>query len=282
MKIRDTEFEIIQKDIFQFKVEGVVCPSQQASIQKVKKGKAKYLIYVSTCDADGNSDEDSIRLSCADALERARVLKIKSLAFPLMSSEKTVVPFVGIAKIMTQEVLKFIKTYPKVIPQIVFCLNQKKNFMLFKKTVSSYIYHLENDLSKGPFVTVDVIIELPEGIVLIERSNPPYGWALPGGFIDYGESLEEAVRREAKEETNLELDKLSQFHTYSLPLRDPRFHTISTVFIARGKGVPKSGDDAKSFQVVSPDELLTLKYAFDHGEIIKDYLYRRNILKGLF
>jgi len=282
MKIRDTEFKIIQQDIFQLKVEGIVCPSQQTSVQKVKKGKAKYLIYVSTCDADGNSDEDSIRLSCADALERARALKIKSLAFPLMSSEKTLVPFVGIAKIMTQEVLKFIKTYPKVIPQIVFCLNQKKNFMLFKKTVSSYIYHLENDLSKGPFVTVDVIIELPEGIVLIERSNPPYGWALPGGFIDYGESLEEAVRREAKEETNLELDKLRQFHTYSLPLRDPRFHTISTVFIARGKGTPKSGDDAKSFQVVSPGELLTLKYAFDHGEIIKDYLDRRNILKGLF
>ncbi|MDO8580742.1 MAG: NUDIX hydrolase [Candidatus Omnitrophota bacterium] len=117
-----------------------------------------------------------------------------------------------------------------------------------------------------------MIIELPQGIVLIERSNPPYGWALPGGFVDYGESLEAAARREAKEETNLELEGLRQFHTYSDPGRDPRFHTISTVFIARGKGRPQSGDDAKGLKIAAYNDLLNGTYAFDHKEIIREYL----------
>ena len=99
-----------------------------------------------------------------------------------------------------------------------------------------YIDHVVRKLGSGPYVTVDIIIETLQGIVLIERSNPPYGWALPGGFVDYGESLEEAAAREAKEETNLDLVDLRQFHTYSAPGRDPRFHTITTVFIAEGQG----------------------------------------------
>lgn len=123
-----------------------------------------------------------------------------------------------------------------------------------------------------PFVTVDMIIELPEGMVVIERRNPPYGWALPGGFVDMGESLEDAARREAMEETNLNLEDLRQMHTYSDPKRDPRFHTVSTVFIARGVGVPKSGDDAKSLKIVPYDDLLKIDYAFDHKQVVRDYL----------
>jgi ADP-ribose pyrophosphatase YjhB (NUDIX family) len=128
---------------------------------------------------------------------------------------------------------------------------------------------------KCPYLTVDIIIELKDGIVLIERLNPPYGVALPGGFVDYGESVEAAASREAKEETNLTLTNLRQFHTYSDPKRDPRFHTVSTVFIAKGKGKPKSGDDAKSLKVVKYADLLKIKYAFDHKKIIKDYLKQR-------
>ncbi len=130
------------------------------------------------------------------------------------------------------------------------------------------LHHTEN----RPYVTVDIIIEMEKGVVLIERANPPYGWALPGGFVDYGESLEAAARREAKEETSLELTELRQFHTYSAPERDPRFHTISTVFTAEGKGEPRSGDDAKNLKVVPADDLLKIDYAFDHKRIIADYL----------
>lgn len=126
-----------------------------------------------------------------------------------------------------------------------------------------------------PFVTVDMIIELSDGIVVIERLNPPYGWALPGGFVDMGESLEDAARREAKEETNLDLKNLQQMHTYSDPKRDPRFHTISTVFIAQGAGKPQSGDDAKNLKIVPYTDVLTINYAFDHKQIVADYLKQR-------
>lgn len=123
-----------------------------------------------------------------------------------------------------------------------------------------------------PFVTVDMIIELPQGMVVIERLNPPYGWALPGGFVDVGESLEDAARREAKEETNLDLVDLRQMHTYSDPQRDPRFHTVSTVIICRGVGIPRSGDDAKNLKIVPYADLLKIDYVFDHKLVIEDYL----------
>ena len=129
---------------------------------------------------------------------------------------------------------------------------------------------------KTPYVTVDLIIELPDGIVVIERKNPPHGWALPGGFVDIGETIEHAACREAKEETNLDLKDLRQMHTYSDPKRDPRFHTVSTVFIARGEGRPQSGDDAKNLKVVPYEELLTIDYAFDHKKIMQDYVELRH------
>ncbi|MBI3354842.1 MAG: NUDIX hydrolase, partial [Nitrospirae bacterium] len=92
---------------------------------------------------------------------------------------------------------------------------------------------------RNPLPTVDIIIELKDkGIVLIRRKNPPHGWAIPGGFVDYGESLEYAAVREAREETSLNVELIRQFHTYSDPRRDARLHTISTVYIARAKGEP--------------------------------------------
>lgn len=123
---------------------------------------------------------------------------------------------------------------------------------------------------RNPAVTVDIIIHLSEGIVLIERKNPPYGWALPGGFVDYGESLEMAARREAREETGVELDGLEQFRAYSDPARDPRQHTVTVVFSAKGRGKPKAADDAKHLQVFSSDRLPS-ELAFDHGQILADY-----------
>jgi ADP-ribose pyrophosphatase YjhB (NUDIX family) len=128
---------------------------------------------------------------------------------------------------------------------------------------------------KTPYVTVDIVIEMDGGIVLIERKNPPHGWALPGGFVDYGESLEAAAVREAKEETNLGVRLVEQFHTYSDPGRDPRFHTVATVFIAKASGTPKGADDAKRAEVFG-EGTLPSPIAFDHGRILADYFrYRK-------
>ena len=125
----------------------------------------------------------------------------------------------------------------------------------------------------NPIPTVDIIIETEKGIVLIERANPPFGWALPGGYVDYGESLEEAAYREALEETGLKIELLQQFHTYSDPSRDARQHNISTVFIAKAEGHLKPGSDAKTAQVfTNPPQSLV----FDHAIILEDYFQWRN------
>ena len=127
---------------------------------------------------------------------------------------------------------------------------------------------------RNPVPTVDIIIEYEGGIVLIERRNPPPGWALPGGFIDRGESAESAAVREAAEETGLALSDLRQFHVYSDPDRDPRLHTITTVFVASGSGRLEALDDAVNARVVDPTRLPE-EVAFDHREIIADYVAGR-------
>jgi len=124
-----------------------------------------------------------------------------------------------------------------------------------------------------PLVTVDIIIEVEDGrIVLIERKNPPHGWAIPGGFVDYGESLEAAAMREAREETALDVDLREQFHAYSDPRRDPRFHTASTVFIASARGQPEGRDDAKQAQLFH-ENTLPSPIVFDHLQILRDYFH---------
>ena len=149
--------------------------------------------------------------------------------------------------------------------------------------------------AKNPIPTVDIIIELkiplcPSfskglgsrcrealqreagdlGIVLIERRNPPFGWAIPGGFVDYGETLEHAAKREALEETSLKVRLKRQLHSYSDPKRDNRFHTISTVFVAEADGIPHARDDAKEIGIFKEDNL-PQPLAFDHKRILEDY-----------
>ena len=129
---------------------------------------------------------------------------------------------------------------------------------------------------KNPVPTVDCIVELPrDRIVLVRRKNPPVGWALPGGFVDEGETLHAACVREVKEETGLEVDLSEQFFTYSDPARDPRKHTLSTVYIGWAEGEPQGSDDAAEARAFSVDAL-PRELCFDHGTIVNDYLtYKR-------
>ena len=129
----------------------------------------------------------------------------------------------------------------------------------------------EMECYRNPLPTADVIIELDhDKIVLIKRKNIPFEWAIPGGFVDYGESLESAAVREAKEETGLDVTLIRQLHTYSRPDRDPRHHTITTVFIASATGTPVAADDAAEIGVFSKDDLPS-PLAFDHEDILADY-----------
>lgn len=308
MKIRNTEIKIIQGDITELEVDAIVNAANNKLVmgggvagaikrkggkiiedEAVRKGpikigeavattggnlKAKYVIHAATMGMDFATDETKIRESCASALRVARELKINSIAFPALGCGTGGFPLVGAAKIMAQEAFRHAREM-KALSEIIFCLNDKEAYDVFVKNVLGYLEYMQNKMSSGPYSTVDIIIEFGDGIVLIERKNPPFGWAIPGGFVDYGESLEDCARREAKEETHLDLEDLRQFHTYSAPDRDPRFHTISTVFIAKGKGKPKADSDAAGLKVFKLDELKDLAFAFDHKEIIGDYLKKR-------
>lgn len=127
---------------------------------------------------------------------------------------------------------------------------------------------------RNPTPTVDIIIELVDRphrpIVLIERHNPPLGWAIPGGFVDYGESVEIAARREALEETGLQVELIEQFQVYSDPNRDPRQHTLSIVFLATASGEPQAGDDAQGIGIFESWDV-PKNLCFDHDKILQDY-----------
>lgn len=123
---------------------------------------------------------------------------------------------------------------------------------------------------RNPYPTVDVIIEVGGGLVFIERANDPRGWALPGGFIDYGEAPADAARREVREETGLEVELTDILFVYGAPERDPRQHNLSIVYVGRATGTPRGADDAAQAAIFTPDALPS-PLCFDHARIIEDY-----------
>jgi len=203
-------------------------------------------------------------------LAAARAQK-HSLAFVIDSTDSSPDCLRGQTKILAQEIYRLLHQERHALRRIDILAYGPGAYEACRKNVLAYMDYIENKL-KSPFLTVDAIIEYKGGIVLIKRSNPPFGWAIPGGFVDYGEPLEKAVAREAKEETNLNIYNLRQVHTYSDPKRDPRFHTVCTVFSATGRGTPRAGDDALRIRIVRPSELKTIRFAFDHGNVLRDYL----------
>ena len=130
---------------------------------------------------------------------------------------------------------------------------------------------------RTPLLAVDLIIRhsaQPGRVLVIERRNPPHGWALPGGFVDEGETVEGAAVREAREETGLEVRLEALLGVYSDPSRDPRGHTVSAVYVARGEGEARAEDDARALDWLDPEDRC-LALAFDHRRILDDYLRYR-------
>ncbi len=306
MKINNTEILIVKGDITEIGTEAIVNAAnneflmgggvagvikkkggQAIEEEAVKKGpvkigeaiitgagslKSKYVIHAATMGMDFKTDADIIRDATYNSLLCAQENNISSISFCALGCGVGGFSLEAASKIMAQEVFRYLKeTKEPVLKKIVFALYNDKAYEAFNKNVASYLNYINYKLSQGPFLTVDGIIEYESGIVLIERSNPPLGWALPGGFVDYGESVEDAVVREVKEETSLEFRDIKQFKVHSKPDRDPRFHTVSVVFTGVGKGELKADSDAKGAEIFSLDKI-PQNMAFDHREIIAEYI----------
>jgi len=306
MKIKDVEILITKGDITESDTEAIVNAAnnkffmgggvagaikrkggQVIEDEAVKKGpvevgesvltsagslSVKYVIHAATMKMDFKTDEEIIRKATHSALKCAQENNISSIAFCALGCGVGGFSYEWASKIMAQEVFRYIRDTEKPsLEKVVFVLNAQKPYEIFEKNVIDYLTYINNKINEGPFLTVDGIIEYKGGIVLIERSNPPLGWALPGGFVDYGESVETAVVREVKEETNLDFVDYKQFKVCSTPDRDPRFHTVSVVFVGRGQGKMQAASDAKAAKVVKIDSLPE-KIAFDHWDIIQEYI----------
>jgi len=244
----------------------------EAIITSAGNLKAKYVVHVVTMKMDFKTNEEIVRKATYSSLICCQENKVSSVAFCALGCGVGRLSLEAVSKVMAQEVFRYQwEVKQPSLKKIIFVLNSDKSFEIFNKNVIEYLEYINKKISAGPFLTVDGIIEYEQGIVLIQRSNPPLGWALPGGFVDYGESVEEAVAREIKEETSLDFINFKQFKIYSKGDRDPRFHAASVVFIGEGKGNLKADSDAKGAGVFKLD-CLPEKIAFDHRKIIEDYI----------
>ncbi len=307
MIIKNTEIEVIQAGITCFKVDAIVNAANnklvmgggvagairkaggkaiedeavslgpieigQAIVTKAGNLPCKFVIHAATMGIDFKTDEIKIRNAIRNTLRVAEDLKISSIAIPALGSGVGKFSLLASAKIMSQEVFKFLKGKHINLKKLIFCVLGLQPKEIFNRCFIHYLEQFIQLTDKSVFITVDAMTGLnKDEIVMVRRSNPPFGWALPGGFIDYGESLEQAVIREAKEETDLDIFELRQLGTYSDPNRDPRFRTIGTVFIAKAKGNPRAGDDAADLKLIKLKEAEKMEFAFDHKKILQDFI----------
>jgi len=310
MQIDNLKVDFITKDITDLKVDAIVNPANTelvmggglALVIKNKAGEsienearnsapielgdsmvttagrleAGAVIHTATMKMDFKPDQHIIRKAFKSALVLAEKRGFETIAMPALGCGTGKFSLKDFAKIAVDEVLtQSSKNSP--LQNIIFTFKDHWRCSDFKESFLSYYGYQIRKLSKLPLVTVDAIVSIDaKSILLIERNNPPYGLALPGGFLEYGESLEDAIKRELKEETSLEIVGLKQFHTYSAPERDPRFHTVTTVFIADVIGAPKADSDAKAIQQIAFDKIPAKEYfAFDHWQIVQDWLKSR-------
>jgi 8-oxo-dGTP diphosphatase len=263
----------IQKEA---QARGAVIPGQ-AVITGGGKLPASYVIHAVTMKmpAEGEqayTDYAIVRKATYSALVCAQEKLISSIAFCALGCGRGGLPYESVSKIMAQEIFRYLRRYESAsLKKIAFVVHGKQARRIFDKNVNDYLAYMEKKISQGPFLTVDGIISYQQGIVMVKRSNPPFGWALPGGFVDYEESVEDAVIREVKEETGLDFIDIRQFRVYSKADRDPRFHTVSVVFTGQGQGILQADSDAQAAEAFGLDDL-PQDIAFDHREIIADYI----------
>lgn len=266
MMIRGTQIYF-----YQALPQSVNCGIRVVSGEKTRRFGRKQQLVVWPLDEKRPATEKELRDAYSHVFSRCRKAKGLCLALPLFDAGLK--SFLA-GRIAAQEIFRFLRGLP--FDQLPACLvltsEGGSHFPRLKKHVQGYLGHMEKHLSWGPFVTVDAIIRIGRGVVLIKRKNPPFGWALPGGFLDYGETLEEAAAREAMEETGLKVKDLQQMHTYSSPSRDPRFQTITTVFAGHAQGKPKSASDAADAGIFSRAQWEKLDLAFDHRQVLEDYV----------
>ncbi|MCF7874615.1 MAG: NUDIX hydrolase [Candidatus Omnitrophica bacterium] len=245
----------------------------QAVLRKDDFFNSEYVIFINLSCV---KKQEVIRKALDSCFRRVKRYNIESLGF-LTDSFKNSVDFAVFSKIAAQEIFRQAKINDKKrLKKILLITESGLTENILSRNVIGYLNHIK--INRGPFLTVDGLVQYKNGIVLVERRNPPLGLALPGGFVDYGEKVEDAVAREVKEETNLDFINIKQFKVYSDKFRDPRFHTVSVVFTGKGRGKLKAASDAKKALVLEivkgksrlaklPDNI-----AFDHKKVIKDFL----------
>ena len=258
----------------------------EAIITGAGKLKAKFIIHTATmgmpacpprraCRQAGifKTNQEIIRQATRSALQKTKDKDINSIALPALGCGVGGFAKEDAAKIMLEEVMTFSQKN-ETLKEVIFVLYDDKTYKIFKDVIEDRFKIIKRKIEKHPIPTVDIIIEKNGNIILIKRENPPFGWAIPGGFIELGETVEVAAEREAKEETGVNVKNLKQFGVYSDPERDPRFHAISCVFTAETGEEPKASSDAKEAKFFSKDALPD-DIVFDHKKIIDDYFKLR-------
>ena len=235
----------------------------------------KYVIHTATMAMDFKTDYEIVRKCTRSVLRLCQEEGISEVAFPALGAGVGGLDVVLVSKIMVQEIFKAVREgwAPERVTLVYY------SQVDFEKGMLSYNYldHLIKKTMEGPFLTVDAVafdrLDNPSKVLMVKRRNPPFGWALPGGFVDYGETVEQAVSRELKEETGLEYLDYSQLWVFSSPDRDERFHTVTVAFLGRAEGEPQGGSDALLAKWVDINSLPE-DIAFDHRDIIKVALER--------